>query len=437
MSAPLLAPLLALLLAAPSAPAAGAVVDGRGSLQEFLLKARAQRDALLSSLKDRTDGILREIDAASVGRDLPALQSLRDRLAGVGVEATPLLLPRIEPGATANDAQKLAARTVTGALEQLAPRAFTDELVKMAQNASPDGRANVIRVLGSAPDNAPAAAALAALWKNGPVEARNAALASLARMGGALADQTLDEAFKDPRPEIVKAAVDAVVDSKSATHAPRILAIVKNPNEAGRNVDGLVRYYASVPEALGEQHVLAIVAFAMDPAPRPEDRQRLLESLAPQAKAFTSDIKKSLRKLADMPGATTRESALVLLAIGGDGKAKRDALADYEDQIQRNPDWAQSFEARAGVLYRMQEWKEARRDYEKALELSARDLRAKQDGAFIGIARCWMQEGKVKEAADTLKKAPVTPKQLAELARDPLFAPMLESAKHRDVLQPR
>jgi hypothetical protein len=78
-------------------------------------------------------------------------------LAGVGPEATPLLLPRLEPGVAGNDAQKLAARVVAGALETLQPRSFTEDLVKMAQNSSPEGRINVIRVLGSAPDNAPAA----------------------------------------------------------------------------------------------------------------------------------------------------------------------------------------------------------------------------------------------------------------------------------------
>ncbi len=433
MAAPLIVPLLSLLLTAQSPSAS----DGRGSLQEYLVKARAQRDALLSTLRERTDAILREIDAAAVARDQVALLALRERLAAVGPEATPLLLPRLEPGVAGNDAQKLAARVVAGALETLQPRSFTEDLVKMAQNSSPEGRINVIRVLGSAPDNAPAASALAGLWRNGPTESRGAALTALARMGGPMADQTIDEAFKDPRPEVVRAAVDAVVESKSAAHAPRILAIVKNPNEAGRNVDALARYYAAVPDALNEQHMLAVISFASDPAPRPEDRQRLLEALAPQAKSFTSDIKKSLRKLADMPGATTREAALVLLAVSGDGRAKREALADYEDQIQRNPDWAQSFEARGTVLYRMQEWKEARKDYEKALELSARDLRAKQDTAAIGIARCYMQEGKVKDAADTLRKSPVTPKQLAELARDPLFAPMLENPKLRETLLPR
>jgi hypothetical protein len=36
-----------------------------------------------------------------------------------------------------------------------------------------------------------------------------------------------------------------------------------------------------------------------------------------------------------------------------------------------------------------------------------------------------------------LRKSPVTPKQLAELARDPLFAPMLENPKLRETLLPR
>jgi hypothetical protein len=55
----------------------------------------------------------------------------------------------------------------------------------------------------------------------------------------------------------------------------------------------------------------------------------------------------------------------------------------------------------------------------------------------MGVARCFMQEGKAREAADILRKAPLTPKQLAELARDPLFAPILENPKLRESLVPR
>jgi len=75
MAAPLIVPLLSLLLTAQSPSAS----DGRGSLQEYLVKARAQRDALLSTLRERTDAILKEIDAAAVVRDQVALLALRER----------------------------------------------------------------------------------------------------------------------------------------------------------------------------------------------------------------------------------------------------------------------------------------------------------------------------------------------------------------------
>jgi len=412
-------------------------LEDRGSLQDYLVKAREQRELVLAGLKTKVDGLLREVDAAALARDQAALFALREKLAAIGVEGAPLLLPRLDPGATANESQKLASSTITASLQALAPRGATDELVRMLANCSPEGRANIVRVLSSAPDNGVAAQALAKLWREGPVEARSQVLAGLARMDVPEAAQVLDAAFADARPEIVKLALDAVVASANPAQAPRVLAVLRNPNEAGRNVDAIARYYGSVPQALDEAAINAIVSFAADPAPRPEDRSRLLESLAPRVKDFTSDIKKALRKLADMPGATTRESALVLLAVGGDGKAKRDALASYDELVQRNPEWAQSFEARASVLYRMQEWKEARRDYEKALELAARDLQGRQDNAAIGIARCYMQEGKAREAADILKKAPLTPKQLAELAQDPLFAPVVESQRLREALVPR
>jgi tetratricopeptide (TPR) repeat protein len=412
-------------------------LEDRGSLQDYLVKAREQRALVQAGLKTKVDGLLREIDAAALARDQAALLGLRDKVAAIGAEGAPLLLPRLEPGATANESQKLASNTVTAALQALAPRGVTDDLVRMLANCSPEGRGNIVRVLSSAPDNDIAAQALAKLWREGPVEARSQVLAGLARMDAPEARQVLDGAFADARPEIVKLALEAVVQSANPAQAPRVLSVLKNPNEAGRNVDAIARYYGSVPQALDEAAITAIVSFAADPAPRPEDRSRLLESLAPRVKDFTSDIKKSLRKLADMPGATTRESALVLLAIGGDGKAKRDALASYDELIQRNSDWAQSHEARAALLYRMQEWKEARRDYEKAMELAARDLQGRQDAAAMGVARCFMQEGKAREAADILRKAPLTPKQLAELARDPLFAPILENPKLRESLVPR
>lgn len=410
--------------------------NDRGSLQDFLLRAREQRELALSVLRSKVDELLREIDAAALGRDQSALVKLGAKLTSIGPECAVLVVPRLEPGAAPSDAQKLAASTLATALQGMPSDDATRELVNKLETCSADGRANIILALSGAKDSGVAAKALSKLWLEGPVESRAASLIALARMEAPEAKQALDAALADPRPEISKMAVNAIVASASAAQAPRMLALLRTPGDAGRNIDAIARYYKLVPQALDDQAVAAIISLAGDPGPRPEDRSRLLESLANRAKEFTSDIKRSLRKLAETPGGTMSESARMLLAIGGDAKAKRDVLANYEVIVQRNPDWPPSYEARAGVLYRMQEWKEARADWQKALELAARDPNGKQDSAAIGIARCWMQEGKPREAAEMLRKAPLTPKQLAELARDPLFAPLLDNPKLRDSLLP-
>ena len=51
------------------------------------------------------------------------------------------------------------------------------------------------------------------------------------------------------------------------------------------------------------------------------------------------------------------------------------------------------------------------------------------------MARCWMQLGKLKEAKDTLEKAPISLKQLQELSKEPVFQKLAENPKYSSVFR--
>jgi len=119
----------------------------------------------------------------------------------------------------------------------------------------------------------------------------------------------------------------------------------------------------------------------------------------------------------------------------GDKNARRELLQEYDTAIERNKTWASSYEARANVLYKLHDYREAMKDYQKALQLSAGDLKAHTEESYIGLARCYAQQGKLKEAAQHIEKAPVSMKRLAELAKEPVFAKLAENPKYRGVFK--
>jgi tetratricopeptide (TPR) repeat protein len=132
-----------------------------------------------------------------------------------------------------------------------------------------------------------------------------------------------------------------------------------------------------------------------------------------------------------------REGALVVLYLVGDKSSRKELLAKYDEQIERNKDWPDSYAARASVLYRIADYREAIKDYQKAIQLAANDLRARQDTAYMGLARCYAMTNKLREAKSTIEKAPLSAKQLAALKRDPAFAKMVDDPKYKDVFTPK
>jgi tetratricopeptide (TPR) repeat protein len=433
-------PLAILLLAAvPLGPAlAGDTRQDppkRESLQEFLRNLRSRQLGQSAQLRSGLESILKTMDGDALARRLEALEQSRARLVGLGPEAAPLLLEELDPGAEATDAQKLRALYVVRALQELASPAATDRLVQLAQSGTIEGRKNAIAVLGTSPEPLRAAPVLVGIVKQNQVDLRDAALVALAQLETPEGDKTLSDSLADANPVVVKSTLLALAQAHNTRLAPRVLQLVDVPRDAVQYVDPLLFYYTHVPAAADKRHVLALLKLAADFSPPPELRARILDTIPSLADKLDNDSKKVLKELSESPTKEVKEAALVVLVLMGDKNARRDLFADVEIQIQRNKNYAQNYETRARLDYRIRQWADAQKDYQTAIKLSADDFRARPEESYIGLARCWMQLGKLKEAKETLEKAPISLKQLQDLAKEPIFQKLAENPKFRDVFR--
>jgi HEAT repeat protein len=436
----LLAPLVFLLLAATplgAAPGGDTKQDPpkRESLQQFLEHLKSHQLGLSAQLRGGVDSLLKSMDADALARRMEALEQARVRLVALGQEAAPLLLEQLDPGTDATDAQKLRALYVVRALQDLASPAATDRLVQLAQTGTLEGRKNAIAVLGSSPEPQRAAPVLVGIIKSNSVDLRDSALAALAQLDTAEGDRTLSDSLADSNPQVVKSTLLALAAAHNTRLAPRILQIVEVPRDAVQYVDALLYYYARVPAAADKRHVLALLKLAADFSPPPELRARVLEAIPGLTDKLDGDSKKELKELAESPTKEVKEAALVVLVLMGDKNARKDLFADIEIQIQRNKNYAANYETRARLEYRIHEWAPAQKDFQNSIRLSQDDFRARPEDSYIGMARCWMQLNKLKEAKETLEKAPISLKQLQELSKEPVFQKLVENPKFNSVFR--
>ncbi len=432
---------LAILLAA--ATPLGAAFGGdtrqdppkRESLQQFLEHLKSHQLGLSAQLRTGLETLLKTMDSDALARRLDALEQSRARLVALGPEAAPLLLEELDPGSDATDAQKLRALYVVRALQDLASPAATDRLVQLAQTGTIEGRRNAIAVLGVSPEPLRASPVLVGIVKSNQVDLRDAALGALAQLETPEGDHTLSDSLADANPQVVKSTLLALAQAHNTRLSPRILQLVEVPRDALQYVDALLYYYARVPSAADKRHVLALLKLAADFSPPPEMRARVLETIPTLTDKLDSDCKKELKELAESPTREVKEAALVVLVLLGDKNGRKDLFADIEIQIQRNKNYAQNYETRAKLDYRIHDWNAAQKDYQSAIRLSADDFRARPEESYIGLARCWMQLGKLKEAKDTLEKAPISLKQLQELSKEPVFQKLAENPKYNGVFR--
>ncbi len=437
----LAATLLATSLAVPAHPGGGR--DGpksarddapRPTLQELLLRLKKERDDRLVQLTASVEQVLRTLDLEIQTKRPAGIGEQRAKLVALGSECAPILVERIDPGEKPDEAAKLRASTIAQALVDEPSPAITARLVAIARAGSPEGRMNAVKALSTSPDVEQASDVLSEICKTAEGELRGAALTSIARLGGPEADQVLASALETGDTPTRRLCLQSLAASRAAAYAPKVLRFVSATRDAVPCVEGVLLYYRACPEVVDKAHILALVHLAGDSGVAPENRGKILDLLPKYGDKFDAEVKKELHQLAGSSTREVHESALVTLYLAGDRQARKELLAPYDEQV-KNKLWAQSFEARANVLYRLGEIQFAIRDYTKSLQLAANDARAKTEGAYIGLARCYMQQGKLKDAYDELNRAPISQKEIAELGKEPIFQKLVEHAKYGKIFK--
>lgn len=409
--------------------------DSRQSLQELLARLRRMREEKFGELRGVVDQLLRVMESEALTRRMDGLADAKSKLVELGGEAAALAVDAIDPGEKPTDAVRLRAAFVTLALiEQRAP-GVTTRLIEIARGGSPEGRVNAVKALAAAPDPDRASPVLYEICQSSQGELRRVALAGLARIGGPENETRLAQSLADASPEVVRLTLEALAVARAGSFASRVQKLLSVPHDAVQYIDGLLAYYRACPDVVDRASLVGLVRLAQDFSVSTDNRVRLLDTLAVFADKFDNEVRKEVRAVSESPTREVREAALVLLVVAGDKNARKDLLTDYDGQIERNKNWANSYEARANILYRIGEYRDAIRDYTKALQLSANDFRARQDEAYMGLARCYMQQGKLKEAAATLEKAPISLKQLGDLANEPVFRKLVDHAKYGNVFK--
>jgi len=401
----------------------------RLTLQELVVRMKKLRDDRVGELRGSVEQILRALEIEAQTQRQAGLAEQKSRLVALGTESATLLVDRIDPGDDPDEGAKLRARTITQALVELRSPAITARLVEIVRNGTPEGRVNAARALAASPEVERAGAALVEVFQSSQGELRRAALMGVAQLGGERSEKVVSQALAAGDGEAIRLALDALAGAHGTAFASKVLKLAAAPREAAPYVEELLGYYRACPETLDKSHLLALVRLAGEIGVTNENRGRILDFLPRYSDKFDAEIKKELHVLAGSPTREVREGALATLYLSGERSARKELLADYDEQIDKNKQWPASYEARANVYYRIGEYREAIKDYQKSLLLAANEIRARTDGCHIGLARCQMQLGKLKEAHAELEKAPLSNKQIADLGKDPLFQKLVEHPK--------
>src|SRR5262249_2679239 len=126
-----------------------------------------------------------------------------------------------------------------------------------------------------------------------------------------------------------------------------------------------------------------------------------------------------------------KDAALVALTILGDPKAKRDLMRFYDDQVDGNKTWPLAYSRRGDIELRIGEFRAAIKDYLHAVDLHGES--AKLPGnrdPWVNLARAYIHDGKLKQAADTLDTFGMTSELRHTLKEDPEFKPLVEHPKY-------
>src|SRR5262245_22677260 len=423
-------PTIALLLALASPASQADASKGGGPTQrtpieDLLERARARREQERQKLKPLVDAAIDEFQAQPAPVSEERRTALANRLAALGPEAAPLLVPRLEPGAT-DPVSTERARAVGDALAHMQGPTLTDPLLAVLATGSDKAKCNALLALETCKEIARARPAVLTTFEStASSELKQAALRTLIRLGGPENAALYAKVLSQDDSDIVALALRALTDTRDASAGRQVQSLLADSARAQRHAALLVAYYRAVPELADAAALTAFVAAAEKPGDR-DARLLIVAALPGLAGRFGAEVRKGLERVVASKDSHLREAALVALVRLGNRNARRDLLQSYDDYVEKNDRFAEAYVRRGDLYLRIEDWDSAIKDYQQALRLSGDDPRP-QPAAYVGLARAFARRGKLRDAAESLRKAPLSIPELRKLADDPDFAELRAS----------
>jgi len=420
---------LALLASAPRTATAQRT-DG-GSLETYLEELRRKREAELERLRPAVEATTKRLGTA---RSQAELKKLQQELEALGPETALLLLPALDPGAQGGAPEEQAAGEITLYLERTRAAGLVDELVRLARTASPKGRANALRVLGTVPESERACAGLRALYGELAGPLRGACVRALARQ--APLDPLLVGALADAHAAVLAAALDALREEPRRAPRAEVLALLADAGRAPDVLIELMRYLTQPGQTLDEDSAERLLAFAARSDLPVEARLAVLDGFPRLGVTMGAPLRRAFEPAVGSPDSAVKDAALIALTLLKDSKARRDLMKFYDEQVKDNPNWALAFQKRGKVLLRIREHGPAAKDFARALELQEDSARLPANRElWVDLARAYVLDDKLQKAAEVLEDFGLTSDLRRELRADPDFRALAEHPRHGKVLE--
>jgi len=398
--------------------------DERGSLEDFLERARAEQAALHGRLQGQVDGLIKQLEELDRNSRRRKANGLVLRVVELGTNATPLLVPYIDPGVEATDKKSYRAGKVSDALERMNVAPITAQLIRALQTGSEHGRSNAARVLASASDRERVRPEVLAAFRAGEGDLKATCLRTLISLGGPENEVLLSEVLGGSDEALVDLALEALAELRSEEVALQVRAILRDKARAERHAPALVTYYSALPDLVDEEELADFVRIARSNA-AVEVRIAVIDAL-PDFDPSLGDVKKALAPIVSSRDEDLREAGLVCLARLGDRGSKKRLLEPYDAVVERNKAWSEAYDDRARIYFRIEDYDKAIHDYKDALKLGRDDPKPVPERKVM-LARCYARKGKLKDAAEHLGSAPISIDERRAYGDDPDFRELRES----------
>ncbi len=411
---------------APQPSIAQADDEGRESLEDFLRGVRNLRDDGRARMTDEVSGVLEALESLTLRTRERNATRLRNQLLDLGTEVAPLLVEALDPGPEAASGVKFRCKQVVRVLSDIGASSITDRLLQLSSTGELEGRVNALTVLRTSPEPGRVAPAVRDLYRSAEGQVRQAALVTLASLGGQQATDLLIEALSDEDASIVDLALRSLGAADNMTVSADVLTLATG-ERGPKHIDALVDYYSKFPKLVAETtHLLALIALAGSNDVSRDSAVRLIHMLTELEVEPRTVVRRSMESLTKHVNDELREASLSLLARAGDKAARRSLLKPYTDRIGRQKGYDRVFTERGDVYYRIGDYPLAVKDYKQAIVLRSQRVTASAE-PFLGMARCYARMKRYKDAATQLDNAPVSLATLRALAKDPAFVLMLET----------